>query len=232
MFEDSLVESRQGAVSSSKRWTALVSITLQVTVAGVIITLPLLHPEALPFHLEPPKLLLPLTPKPPAPPLHVQRVSESSPTTFTPASSHPLLFTTSRPSQGAASEAAPTLITLGGGMAADSALPGGLADAGNRPSVVRFCDGRILTTWRLSIVPVREMQRTSREKDRCEEHPLQYARGDCQRLGRCSRCEGGPVMLQNAALEAIRTAKYNPYRLNGEPTEVQTTITVNFRLAG
>jgi protein TonB len=42
----------------------------------------------------------------------------------------------------------------------------------------------------------------------------------------------GPAMLQNAALDAIRQARYQPYRLNGEPTEVQTTITVNFRIGG
>ena len=40
----------------------------------------------------------------------------------------------------------------------------------------------------------------------------------------------GPLMLQSAAMEAIREARYQPYRLNGEPTEVQTTITVNFRI--
>ncbi len=42
----------------------------------------------------------------------------------------------------------------------------------------------------------------------------------------------GPLMLQNAALEAIREARYRPYRLNGEAIEVQTTITVNFRMGG
>jgi len=42
----------------------------------------------------------------------------------------------------------------------------------------------------------------------------------------------GPVMLQNAAMEAIRAARYRPYRLNGEAVEVQTTITVNFRMGG
>jgi protein TonB len=40
----------------------------------------------------------------------------------------------------------------------------------------------------------------------------------------------GPGMLREAALDAIRSARYQPFRLNGEPTEVQTTITVNFRL--
>jgi periplasmic protein TonB len=42
----------------------------------------------------------------------------------------------------------------------------------------------------------------------------------------------GPVMLQSAAIDAIRAARYQPYRLNGAPIEVQTTITVNFRMEG
>lgn len=46
------------------------------------------------------------------------------------------------------------------------------------------------------------------------------------------RVISGPLMLQNAAIDAIRAARYQPYRLNGEATEVQTTITVNFRIGG
>ncbi len=40
----------------------------------------------------------------------------------------------------------------------------------------------------------------------------------------------GPEMLRGAAIEAIQSARYRPYRLNGEPTEVQTTITLNFKM--
>ena len=40
----------------------------------------------------------------------------------------------------------------------------------------------------------------------------------------------GPEMLRNAATDAVRDARYAPYQLNGEPVEVQTTITVVFRL--
>ncbi len=40
----------------------------------------------------------------------------------------------------------------------------------------------------------------------------------------------GPAVLQTAALDAVRTAHYRPYLLNGQPTEVDTTITVNFRM--
>jgi protein TonB len=42
----------------------------------------------------------------------------------------------------------------------------------------------------------------------------------------------GPPLLREAALNAIRAARYRPYLLNGEPTEIQTTFTVNFRIGG
>jgi protein TonB len=37
-------------------------------------------------------------------------------------------------------------------------------------------------------------------------------------------------MLQDAALQAVRAARYRPYLLNGQPTEVETTVSINFRL--
>jgi protein TonB len=40
----------------------------------------------------------------------------------------------------------------------------------------------------------------------------------------------GSPMLQAAALDAVRSARYRPYRLNNEPTEVETTVSINFRL--
>ena len=40
---------------------------------------------------------------------------------------------------------------------------------------------------------------------------------------------GHPVLVQ-AALAAVRTWRYRPTRLNGEPVEVETTITVSFVL--
>jgi protein TonB len=40
------------------------------------------------------------------------------------------------------------------------------------------------------------------------------------------------AMFNNAALDAVKQWKYKPYVLNGDPTEVDTTITVNFTLNG
>ena len=41
----------------------------------------------------------------------------------------------------------------------------------------------------------------------------------------------GHPLLVPAALEAVRKWRYRPYLLNGEPVEVETTITVNFVLS-
>jgi protein TonB len=42
----------------------------------------------------------------------------------------------------------------------------------------------------------------------------------------------GPEMLRTAATEAVQNWRYKPYLLNGEPTEVDTQITVNFNFGG
>jgi protein TonB len=42
----------------------------------------------------------------------------------------------------------------------------------------------------------------------------------------------GHPMLAPAAIEAVKQWRYKPYFLNGEPVEVDTTINVNFTLAG
>jgi len=42
----------------------------------------------------------------------------------------------------------------------------------------------------------------------------------------------GPAMLRQAAMDAVRTWIYRPYKLNNQPTEVETTINVIFSLGG
>ena len=40
----------------------------------------------------------------------------------------------------------------------------------------------------------------------------------------------GSPMLRSAAVDAVKEARYKPFLLNGQPTEVTTTITVNFTM--
>jgi protein TonB len=42
----------------------------------------------------------------------------------------------------------------------------------------------------------------------------------------------GPAMLQQAALDAVRSWRYKPYLLNNEPVEVETQVNVIFTLGG
>jgi len=45
-----------------------------------------------------------------------------------------------------------------------------------------------------------------------------------------ARILSGPALLQAAALDAVRSARYHPYLLNGQPTEVETTISIIFHI--
>ena len=40
----------------------------------------------------------------------------------------------------------------------------------------------------------------------------------------------GDSQLTKAATEAVKQWKYKPYLLNGEPVEIQTQVTINFKL--
>jgi protein TonB len=40
----------------------------------------------------------------------------------------------------------------------------------------------------------------------------------------------GDAQLTKAASDAVKQWKYKPYLLNGEPVEIQTQVTVNFKL--
>lgn len=42
----------------------------------------------------------------------------------------------------------------------------------------------------------------------------------------------GPTMLRQPAMDAVRTWRYRPYLLDGEPVEVETTVSVTFTLGG
>jgi len=44
------------------------------------------------------------------------------------------------------------------------------------------------------------------------------------------RVVSGPPMLRQAAIDAVQTWRYKPYLLNGNPTEVETTINIVFTL--
>jgi TonB family protein len=44
------------------------------------------------------------------------------------------------------------------------------------------------------------------------------------------RAVAGPASLSQSALDAVQSWKYSPYRVQGSPVEVETTVSVDFRL--
>jgi len=243
MFEDSLVESRVGHVSSSQRWSTLASVGLQIAVAGVVIALPLFHPEAVPFRLDEPKVFMPLVPKPPVPVVQVQREASSSSSSNmeAPIATRPLIATLVSGRRTATNDP-PPLVPFGNGMAmSDGPLNGVGIGVGDRHGPVVTVAAAEAPVGRLRISSLSEgmliapihpvypmIAKAARVEGSVVVEAVISRTGTIESLHVMS----GPQMLQNAALDAIREARYRPYRLNGEPTEVQTKITVNFRMGG
>jgi protein TonB len=237
MFEDSLVESRVGHVSSSKRWTTLASLSLQIAVAGVVIVLPLLHPERLPFHVEAPRVLVPLIPKPPVP-VRVEQTSASPESLPALSTTRPILLSALLPRMDSIVSEPPSLAPMGATMR--DGLPDGFITGEGHGPVVTVAstksDSRLTVSsgvlQGMLLAPIRpvypSIARAAHVEGTVVIEAIISKTGTIESLHIVS----GPPMLQNAALEAIRTARYQPYRLNGEPTEVETKITVNFRIGG
>jgi protein TonB len=241
MFEKSLVESRVLSVSSSKRWTALASIGLQLALAAAVIALPLLHPDALPISLDTPKVLLPLLSKPPVHVERVEREPSASPSEISPVATVPVVTRSLLPSRDMEAEA-PSMEPIGAGMGMHDALPSGMAQGVGEhgPSVAiapaRVPAGRIHLSSGVSegmlIAPIRPVYPAIAKAAHVAGTVVVEA--VISRTGAIESLHvvSGPAMLQGAAIDAIRAARYTPYKLNGIPTEVQTTITVNFRMEG
>ncbi|HTC74963.1 MAG TPA: hypothetical protein VK684_05275, partial [Edaphobacter sp.] len=135
MFEDSLVESRVGQVSSSKRWTMVGSIALQLGFLSVLMVLPLLHPEGLPFRVDAPRVLVPLMPKPPVPVVIERESAASSSTVAMPSVTGPETATTRLPSLHPV-VGDPPLAPIGVGMRMTDALPDGIGVGGSKGPIV------------------------------------------------------------------------------------------------
>lgn len=237
MFEDSLVVSQVRRSSSPERWTALASMGFQFALAALVIALPFLHPERLAFVAETPRLLVPPPPRPPIPIQQVQAASASSGLmTSTVVRTMPMLPRLI-PSPGDDAPPIPA-ISSGMGMTDGAAISVALGDSIHEPRVVVVPTHAPKGLLRISsgvsagmlIAPIRpiypEIARVARVEGTVVVEAIISRTGTIESLHVVS----GPAMLRAAALDAIRAARYQPYRLNGSPTEVQTTISVNFRM--
>lgn len=244
MFEDSLVESA-ALLRTHNRWPAVVSITAQLCAAALILAIPLLHPEVLPLpHILPAILVPPRPPAPVPPPIHLEP-RRAATTTSAPAA--PVAVqTTSRfrdlihPTGPAVDAPALPVMNLGN---TDASLPPGInsvAPAGPHVTVGPAAAAPSTKPLQISqgvlagylIAPIRpeypQPARITRTEGTVVIDAIISRAGSIE----SARVLSGPPMLQSAALAAVCQARYRPFLLNGQPTEVQTTITINFRMGG
>jgi len=238
MFEESLVVSQVVPVSATRRWTVAGSTVLQAAIATVLIVLPLLHPERLAFHASIPLVFTPPPPKPPLPQTQSEHTARgaTSLALSIPTSGHTSI---PREDPGTAIEQPPfigPITSMNSPVGIADLMPRGdghgvkvsAAEATTPAKIPLRVSKGVLAGMLLS--PIRPVYPAIAKAVGVSGTVVVEAiiskTGAIESLYIIS----GPEMLRNAALDAIRAARYQPFRLNGEPIDIQTTITVNFRL--
>jgi periplasmic protein TonB len=241
MFEGSLVESRGLEASGTERWTALGSITLQCGAAAVLLAIPLLRPGSITMAPSAPTLIAPSMPRPVVVPAAVRAASDASavslPTTSIAANvSGGRRIQLAQPGSETDGPGPPLAVGAGPGMGWADPL-GVLVGATGGPAVrvtraepigpVRVSSG---VSAGMLLTPIRPVYPAIAKVAGLQGTVVMEA--TISKLGRIESLHAvsGPPMLRGAALDAVEAARYQPYRLNGEATEVETTITVVFRL--
>jgi len=244
MFEESLVEST-GLIRNRNRWPTVISIATQATLAAVLISIPMLHPEILSLHAPSLAFIAPPPRPAPPPPPPTRVVVTTSTTSSAPSAPAAPPMSNQRliPTIEAAGEIPnlnPTNITMDSGSTGNpfgSTVPRTGSSISVAPTNPTAKPGALLhvssgvTTGHL-ITPIQPVYPRIAVAARMEGTVIIQAIISKSGQIESAHVLTGPAMLQSAALEAVRTARYHPFLLNGAPTEVETTISINFRLGG
>lgn len=241
MFEESLVESTS-LLREHHRWPAVISVAVQAAIVVALIVFPVLHPEILPtsaprIALTAPVFRSALKP-PPMQRVHVVTASRSA--AVAPAMQAPRIAATGfrRDGPNVDQPAVAVGVNLAGSVQSPLSVLSSLGPAG--PHVVAksaeggstagpihistgVMEGRLLEPIQPQYPAIAKLSHTE---------GTVVVQAIISRSGRIESTQvvSGPAMLQAAALQAVRDARYRPFLLNSQPTEVETTITILFRL--
>jgi periplasmic protein TonB len=240
MFEDSLIESGN-KLKTKRGLTTSFTFIMEIILVGVMVLIPLLFTEALPKATLLTGLVAPPPPPPPPPPpAAVVKVVKIQTNMI----NDQLRTPTKIPKKIEIikeEEAPPQMAGVVGGV--PGGVPGGtmngvLGGIVNStapvprvatPTRVRVSQG---VTQGLLLRKINPAYPPLAKQARIAGAVVLQAEiskdGSIQNLHVIS----GHPMLVPSAIEAVKQWKYKPYILNGEPVEVETTITVNFTLAG
>jgi periplasmic protein TonB len=242
MFDDLVISSVHPS-HTHKSWTVALSTTVQLAIVGVMILLPLIYTEALPKGMMTTFLVAPAPPPPPPPPAPVVKIIKpvvhliqqgklTAPTTI------PKKVNIIKEE-----EQPPDVVGMVGGVpggiaggSAGGVLGGIIGGAGSGPppppkpkGPVRIGGNVMQASVIREVQPVYpQIAKTAHISGTVVLHAIIGTDGTVQDLQYVS----GPPLLMRSALDAVKQWRYRPTMLNGEPVQVDTTISVVFTLGG
>jgi periplasmic protein TonB len=244
MFND-LVISGSNSTKTHKSWTVLLSTVIQVAILGVLILIPLIYTEALPKGMLTTFIVPPPPPPPPPPPAAaIQRIVKPIVHLI---KNGQMMAPTVIPKkiEMIKEEAAPPDVGVSGGVvggvaggSAGGVLGGIIGGVGGAPppppppksnKPLRVGGNVQQANLLRQVQPVYPpIAKTAHISGTVILHAIISKEGTIEQLEYVS----GPPLLMKNAMDAVRQWRYKPTMLNGEPVEVDTTVSVVFTLGG
>src|SRR6476660_4159258 len=242
MFEDSLIESG-GKLKTKRGRMTFLSFILEAIVVIILILIPLMFTEALPKGQLMTFLVAPPPPPPPPPPPAAVKIVKVVETDIV---NNQLRTPTKIPQkiQIIKEDEAPPPSTGGVG-----GVPGGVP-GGQMGGVI----GGIISSTPVAVPKMATPSRIRVSQGVTAGMKIHDVSPQYPQMAKIARVQGPVVLaavigkdgaiqnlrvvstasplLNQSALDAVKQWRYRPYILNGEPVEVDTTITVNFTLSG
>jgi periplasmic protein TonB len=245
MFDD-LVISSAHPNRTNKPWTVTLSFLIQACIVGVMILIPLLVTEALPKQMLTTFLVAPPPPPPPPPPAVAVRIVKPVARLIQQGKLTAPTVIPKKVNIIKEQELPPDVSAVGVVGGVPGGMPGGSAGGvlggiiggtgGGPPPPPKPVQQRIrvggnvqaakLIRQPLPIYP--QIAKTAHIQGTVILHAIISKDGSVSNL----TYESGPPLLMRAAMDAVRQWRYRPTLLNGEPVEVDTTISVVFTLGG
>jgi periplasmic protein TonB len=237
MFEDSTFDSTGKIKTRSRRWM-VVTLAINGTILLILVLMPLIYPDALPQHMMPSLLVAPEAPKPEVQTEPV-RVQPARPHNFPEFDQGRLIAPGVIPRTPLA-PTGPELPFIADNLGGDSerGVIGGTGQGifnGQRVTVVhppvpasihlssKLVEGNIIYK---SVPQYPAIAKVVGAQGIVVLQAMISKTGTIENLHVIS----GPQMLQQAAIDAVKSWRYRPYMLNGQAVEVETTVNVIFKL--
>jgi periplasmic protein TonB len=243
MFND-LVISGGNTVKTHKSWTVLVSTIIQAGLLGILILIPLIYTEALPKGMLATFIVPPPPPPPPPPPAAIQRIVKPVVHLI---KNGQMMAPTVIPKKIEMIKEDPTPPDVGVSGGVVGGVPGGSSGGvlggiiggvgggpppppppkSNKPLRVggNVQQANLLRQVQPLYPPI---AKTAHISGTVILHAIISKDGTIEQLEYVS----GPPLLMKNAMDAVRQWRYRPTMLNGEPVEVDTTVSVVFTLGG